>query len=339
VNAKERVVRAVRHQETGCAPYHVQFVPDERDKMARFFGDPAFEERIGNHLSYFDFRPPKREVRPGYFQDEFGVVWNRTRDRELGVVDQYLVDAGNVDSFPFPDPADPARYLDLQARVDRDADRYVVAKYAHGLFERAWMLYGMEDLMSDMILDPRPVSRLFDRLTEYFLDLQDRIAPYDGIDCVHYGDDWGQQHGLIMGPVLWRSFLKPRLKEIFDKAKKMGKTVYIHTCGDIQEILPDLIEIGVDIYDPFQPEVFDIYALKREYGKDLTFFGGISLQRTLPFGTPQEVAEETAYKARILSAGGGYVAAPSHAVTRDVPAENVEAMLAVLRKQLEGSVA
>jgi uroporphyrinogen decarboxylase len=333
MNCKERVIHAIRHQQTECVPYHVQFTPDERAKMAAYYGSEAFEDSIGNHLAFIDFRPPKRQVKPGYYMDEFGVVWNRTKDPELGVVDEYLVSAANVDTFVLPDPKEMARHGDAEARLKRYKDRFTVAKFAHGLFERAWMLYGMEDLMTDMILNPGTASRLMDRITEYFLELLDCIAPIEGIDCVHYGDDWGQQRGLIMGPKLWRSFIKPRMKEIYQKAKGMGKYVYIHTCGDIQEIIPDLIEIGVDVYDPFQPEAFDIYALKRQYGADITFFGGLSLQNTLPFGTAREVAEETAHKAKTLSAGGGYICAPSHAVTRDVPAENVDAMLGVLMNQ------
>ena len=333
MNCKERVIRAINHLESECVPWHVQFTPDEREKMAAYYGDASFEDKIGNHLAFIDFRPPKQQVKPGYFRDEFGVVWNRTKDRELGVVDEYLVSAANVDTFAFPNTKEMARYGNAEALLETYKDRFTVAKFAHGLFERAWMLYGMEDLMSDMILSPGTVGAMMDRITEYFLDLLDCIAPFDGIDCVHYGDDWGQQRGLIMGPKLWRAFIKPRMKEIYQKAKAMGKYVYIHTCGDIQEIIPDLIEIGVDVYDPFQPEVFDIYELKCQYGRDITFFGGLSLQKTLPFGTVQEVKEETGYKARILSAGGGYIAAPSHAVTRDVPAENVDAMLKVLMNQ------
>jgi uroporphyrinogen decarboxylase len=316
-------------------PYSILFTPEEKARVAEYYGDENFEDMIGNHFAYLDIRPPKEEVRPGFFKDEFGVVWDRTRDKEIGVATEYLVNAGNVDTFQFPDPADPRRYEKCQGILDINRDKFIVAKYAHCLFERAWMLYGMEDILTDMILEPARVHRFFDRITEYFLDLLDCIAPTDGVDCVHYGDDWGQQHGLIMGPKLWRTFIKPRMKELYGKARAMGKYVYIHTCGDIREILPDMIEIGVDIYDPFQPEVFDIYELKKQYGRDITFFGGISLQRTLPFGTEREVMDETAHKCRVLSQGGGYIAAPSHAVTRDVPPGNIDAMLRVLRNQQE----
>ncbi len=333
MNCKERVIAAIQHQETDFTPYSILFTPEEKEKMAEYYADPDFEEKIGNHFAYMDIRPPKEEVRPGYTKDDFGVVFNRTQDKSIGVVEEYPVNAENVDAFPFPDPKDPRRYSNCKKVLETCSDKFIVAKYSHCLFERGWILYGMEELMSDMILNPQAVNRLFDRITEYFLDLLDCIAPYEGVDCVHYGDDWGQQKGLIMGPRLWRTFIKPRMKEIYQKAKAMGKYVYIHTCGDIHEILPDMIEIGVDIYDPFQPEVFDIYELKKEYGKDITFLGGISLQHTLPFGTTAEVTAETAHKARVLSAGGGYIAAPSHAITKDVPAENVDAMLKVLKNQ------
>ena len=333
MNCKERVLQTVSHKETDIVPYSILFTPEAKSKMAAYYQNDLFENQIGNHFAYLDIRPPKIEIKPGYFSDEFGVVWNRTKDKEIGVVDQYLVDADNVDSFIFPDTKDPRRYERCENIIRNNKDKFIVAKFAHALFERAWMLYGMEELLSDMILNPQVVSRLFDRLTEYFLNLLNETARFDGIDCVHYGDDWGQQHGLLMGPKLWRSFIKPRMQEIYQRARSLGMIVYIHSCGDIHEIMPDLIEMGVDICDPFQPEAYDIYELKRQYGNDITYFGGISLQKTLPFGSVTDVAEETASKLKTLSKGGGYIAAPSHAITKDVPPENVNAMIKVLKNQ------
>lgn len=333
MNSKERTKKTIAHLETDIVPYSILFTPDEHKKMAKFYSDDNFESKIGNHIEYIDVRPPKTEIRKGFLKDDFGVVLNQTKSKEIGIVEECLVNSENFDSFVFPDTKDPQRYVKCKSTVAEKGDKFISAKFAHGLFERGWMLYGMEDLMSDMLLNPGVVNKLFDRLTEFFLDLLDEISKYDGIDCVHYGDDWGQQYGLLMGPALWRRFIKPRMKIIYQRAKDMGKYVHIHTCGDIQEIIPDLIEMGVDIYDPFQPETFDIFELKREYGKYITFLGGISLQRTLPFGTADEVREETLYKMNKLSKGGGYIIAPSHAITRDVPAENVDAMLKVLMNQ------
>ena len=154
--------------------------------------------------------------------------------------------------------------------------------------------------------------------------------PFDGF---YFGDDWGQQSGLIMGPNYWRRFIKPRMKRLYEKAKAKGLFIVQHSCGDIHELFPDLIGIGLDCYQTFQPEIYDIETIKREYGRDLAFWGGISTQRLLPFASPEKIRTETARIMRIMGKDGGYIAAPTHAVPGDVPAEHIEAMFDVFLHQ------
>jgi len=123
------------------------------------------------------------------------------------------------------------------------------------------------------------------------------------------------------------------MARMYERVKSKGKFVIQHSCGDIHEIFPDLIDIGLDVYQTFQPEIYHIDFIKKEYGKHLSFWGGISTQRLLPFGTIDEVKEKTAEIMRIMGKGGGYIAAPTHAVPGDVPPENVMAMLAVMMNQ------
>jgi len=136
-----------------------------------------------------------------------------------------------------------------------------------------------------------------------------------------------------MGPTHFREYLKPRLKVMYDLAHKHGKDVYIHSCGDNSPILADLIEIGLDVYNPFQPEPQDVYALKREYGKDLTFEGGIGTQVLLPFGTPEGIRAEIRRLKTEIGKGGGFIISPTKPILPDVPTENavacVEAILEV----------
>ena len=136
-----------------------------------------------------------------------------------------------------------------------------------------------------------------------------------------------------MGPKLWREYIKPRMTRMYDRAHKNGKYVIQHSCGDIRELLPDLIEIGLDCYQTFQPEIYDIEKTKAEFGMDLTFWGGISTQQLLSKATPEEVKRETARIMKIMGKGGGYIAAPTHSVPGDVPPENVLAMLDVFMNQ------
>jgi uroporphyrinogen decarboxylase len=154
---------------------------------------------------------------------------------------------------------------------------------------------------------------------------------YD-LDAVNLGDDWGQQHGLIMGYPRWREFIYPVLKRMYAEVKKIDRCVSIHSCGDVDELFDDLIGIGLDLFNPFQPEAMDVTALLPAYRGRLAFHGGMSTQRTLPYGTVDEVKAETR---RLIELGraGGYIFAPAHAVEGDVPLENMLAFLEVLKGQ------
>lgn len=195
------------------------------------------------------------------------------------------------------------------------------------MFERAWTLTGMENLLV-YISDPEFVDTLLDNILEYNLEIIDIALEYD-IDGFLFGDDWGQQKGLIMGPVLWRKFIKPGIAKMYEKVKSHGKLVAQHSCGDVSELFPDLIDIGLDIYQTFQPEIYNIKDVKKKFGKHLSFWGGISTQTLLPVATPDEVKRVTRETMEILGDGGGYIAAPTHAVPGDVPPENIAALIEV----------
>ncbi|MGQ9554718.1 MAG: uroporphyrinogen decarboxylase family protein [Anaerolineae bacterium] len=173
---------------------------------------------------------------------------------------------------------------------------------------------------------------LFDAITEHYLAMIDQSVRYP-IDAFAFGEDWGAERGLIMGPGLWRRFIKPRMARMFARVKEAGKFTWMHSDGDITAILPDLIEIGLDIYNPFQPDVMDVYAIKKQYGDHLCFHGGVSVQELLPHGTPAQVRTEAQRLIREVGADGGYILAPSHAVLGDTPAENIAALIEVVRNQ------
>lgn len=198
-----------------------------------------------------------------------------------------------------------------------------MAGIGFSLFERAWTLAGMENILMSMISDPDFVHNM--RIVENACDY--------GIDAMHFGDDWSQQTGLIMGPGLWREYVKPRLKEMYRLTKSKGKYVSIHSCDKIDEIIPGLIEIGLDVYNPFQPEVINVFEIKRRYGNDLTFWGGISTQNTLPFGTVQKTKDEVQKLLEQVGTNGGYIAASAHAIPGDAKPENIAAMIEILNGQ------
>jgi uroporphyrinogen decarboxylase len=167
---------------------------------------------------------------------------------------------------------------------------------------------------------------------DFWIPIIDIALEYD-IDAIMFGDDWGQQHGLIMGPGYWRRFIKPRMAKLYQRAKSKGKFVLQHSCGDCHEIFPDLIEIGLDCYQTFQPEIYNIAEIKKLYGKNLSFWGAISTQQCLPRMNAKQVQEEVIRIAHILSPGGGYILAPTHSIPGDVTPKNIMAMLEVFQNQ------
>ncbi|MDD3972960.1 MAG: uroporphyrinogen decarboxylase family protein, partial [Clostridia bacterium] len=149
----------------------------------------------------------------------------------------------------------------------------------------------------------------------------------------YFGDDWGQQKNMIMGPEYWRDYIKPRLKRMYKRVKDKGLYVIQHSCGDIEPVFDDLVEIGLDCYQTFQPEIYDIEKIKDIYTGKLAFWGGISTQQLLSRASADEVKKETARIMKILFKNGGYIASSTHAIEFDVPAENILAMYDVFTNQ------
>ncbi|MBN2557182.1 MAG: uroporphyrinogen decarboxylase [Clostridia bacterium] len=335
MNKKQRVVNSLNHIEPDRIPFEVSFTIPQWQKMAAYFGDNNFEDKINNHLKVIDYSMPHTELEyaPGHFMDQWGVVWNRSGpDKDIGIVENHVIEEPDAFGFDLPE----IDFNELGSRLVRfsesNKDVFKVFNIGFSLFERAWTLRGMENLLMDMIMHPDFVHGLLDRICGFNISLVEFAASYD-VDGVCFGDDWGQQRGLIMGPAMWREFIKPRLKRAYSAVRKSGKFVMQHSCGDISEVLPDVIECGLHCYQTFQPEIYDIARVKSELGNDLSFWGAISTQSMLPFETPDGVRQKTISIMKTLGPGGGYIASPTHAVPYDVPAGNIAAMLDVFENQ------
>lgn len=326
---RECVIRALRHEETPEVPVHTDLTEQE---AARLAADP-FGRRLlermenGSYLKYFQYwgYPEEGDV-PLHFTDDFGITWNRSgADRDIGVID--------VPSIAEPDIAlyrepyfNEKRFREQCEQTLRDkGDKFCFAGIGFSCFERLWSYVGMENALVYMLTDADFVDGLLDRICDFncrVIEVANEY-PFDGF---YFGDDWGQQKGLIMGPDLWRKFIGPRMKRMYGCAKKNGKFILQHSCGDISELFGDLIDMGLDCYQTFQPEIYDMGKIKAKYGKNLSFWGGISTQRLLPFASEEEIRETTRRTIRLMRQGGGYIAAPTHAVPADVPAKSLAAM-------------
>ncbi len=337
MDRRTRVKMAMAHKETDCVPYQVNFTQQAAERFAGYMRSrEVFDNLIHMELASLTGPGIAMDMDGEMFLDHFGVLWDRTGvDKDIGVVAKIRYEEPDVallNDFPVPDEAFVRRQIDNMLRSGLDTLK--IARISMAVFERAWSLRGMENFLTDMLAEEVFASALLDRIVHYNLRILDIVAGCDGVDGVYFGDDWGQQRpGLMMGPDTWRKFIKPCMKTLYGRVKASGKYVIQHSCGDNGEIFPDLIGIGLDMYNTFQPEIYDIERVKREFGGDLAIWGGVSTQALLPFATPAEVKKQTARLIRVMGKGGGYVVAPTHWIPGDVPPENIEAMVDVMLNQ------
>ena len=284
--------------------------------------------------------------------DEFGMGWQMPAEGGH-YHDLYLSPLANaetvadIENYPWPDPLDPARFEGLRQRADQvvfERRRGLVAeRMSSGMWEHAMWLRGYERFFSDMALRPKMVHAIMSKELELKMAYWGRIVELlEGHTIViSEADDLGRQNGLLVSLDMYRQLIWPYHKRLFDFIKSRAKNstkvyIFFHNDGAIYETLPLMVEAGVDIINPWQVNckgMNDTKKFKREWGKDLTIWGGsCDTQHVLPFGTPQEVRDETRRRIEDLAPGGGFVFAPIHVIQAGVPPENIMAWWETLQQ-------
>jgi uroporphyrinogen decarboxylase len=358
---KEKIKAAIEGRKPAATPYHFDLTLKINHKIADYYGieSEEVEKCIGNHFLYVSYEAPEsfkksddsakgtekhdggtitfemQKVGNNAFIDEFGVTWDNDRAYETG--DWGMVDhpVKNMDfsNYRFPHGWASGRFRGVEEFVRNNPDRFTVLLMV-GILDTAWHVTGMQDLLMGMALEDKNfINFMLDSALEFNLGVIEQIPPY--IDGVRFLEDWAGQEGLYMGIKNWRKYLKPRLKEMYTAAKNKGCAVMSHSDGNITEVFPDLIELGVDVSDPTQPEAMDLVFIKKEYGKDIVLFGGLGCQSTIPLGTPKDVVDEAKETLSLLGEGGKYILGPSGAVPTETPIENIVALIEFC-KELNG---
>ena len=244
---RERIIAAIKHEKTDFTPYSFDFTHQEYEKLAKYLDDKDFEQKIGYHMSGVGYDGWPREISygSGYFKDDFGVVWNRNcADKDIGVIEGFVINEPTMKDYKFPDFDEKEYRIKLEHLLATQKDNFKYAAIGFSMFERAWSLRGMENVLMDMIDEPEFLHELLDGIAYYNLKIINIALEYD-IDAFMFGDDWGQQKGLIMGPGFWREFIKPRMARMYARVKSEGKYIIQHSCGDLRDILPGL-DFGLD---------------------------------------------------------------------------------------------
>lgn len=336
-----RVLATGRRQQTDRAPRWVSCESAVATALHAQLGATDLDDFFGADLSGWGIGllPSERCTNfAGYFYRE-GVTWDEWgRGRVWDAADHYAEylypleraeSLADIVQYPWPDLSAPYRYRDLEARVAEAhaRGRACMGGIGETIFEIAWQLRSMERLFEDMLTDDEMAVYLLDTITDARVAMARGMARA-GVDILLSGDDVAMQHGLMMSRELFNRWFAPRLRRIFDAAReeKPDILIWFHSDGKIDDLIPDLLALGVDILNPVQPECVDHAWVKATYGDRLSFSGGLGVQSVLPFGTPDEVAEHVRTVMATLGKDGGLIIGPSHVLERDTPLENIIAM-------------
>ncbi len=362
---RERVIRALSHQEPDRIPFDLGSTANSSihmvayQKLKAHFGVDAEDVIIHKIMQTAMVHEPVlqaldidlRSVGPGTsdskpdipvgedgYQDEWGIV-RRKPPASLYYDLTVCPLAGSITlqdvvNFPVPDPHDPGYTRGLRERIRyyrENTDYAIVLRIPSVFVHTTQYLRGFEDWFIDLKADKKLAGALFDLVTEQSTALAEELLKIGGefADVVYTSDDMGMQNGPIVPPELYRELFKPRHQKYFDTVKKYTSAfIHFHCCGSIYKLLPDLIDLGVDVIHPVQVAARDMDSsiLGPEFGDRLSFWGGIDTQSVLPKGTTGEVKAEVKRRIRDFAPGGGYILGAVHNIQPDVPVENIIAM-------------
>jgi uroporphyrinogen decarboxylase len=317
------------HKDTGRVPYHFDFTPPAKRILEKYYGSTDLNNIIGLPIRWGG----PRTIKPLYadtetygdrLKDEFGVTW-AVSDNDRGTPMPCLHEP-DLSDYRFPDPHETYRFEYLDEWCKENSQHYRLI-WPGDLWERATFIRGMEHLLIDVMTDRDFVKELLRGIADYYLETMKIINDRFEFEAFGLSDDYGTQKNLIMSPEDWRDVVKPYLSEIGELAEKMGKDLMIHSCGNIYSVIGDLIEAGIDIIHPIQPETMDIYKIKKEFGNDATFQGGLNTQELLPFGSPEEIRKEMRKLKKEMGENGGFILEPGITVQGDIPLDNLIAMI------------
>lgn len=367
MTSRERVVTTLEHREPDRVPFDCNFIYEGYLSIQKYLGikpekdvypsspwlsisNPVeLLEALNIDLCYLGLgkssSAPVYEYGMDHYTDEWGVKFRKVEHPTGLHYDFYdpvfpEASVSDVENYPWPDPNNPELTAGLEEKAKglfENTDYALIGKFSNSIFEQAFYMRGFENMLMDLSLNPEFAEALMEKLVDIALTRLEVGLKACGqyIQCVRFaGDDMGQQNGMLMSPKTFREVVKPQFARYYKEARKKideynpSIKIMAHTDGDVYPIMPDYIEMGLDVLNPVQPYVAEMEhdKLKAEFGDQLAFHAAIDIQKVMPFGTPEEVKEEAIKTMKALGPGGGYILAPTHYLQADVPPENIIAL-------------
>ena len=308
---REYVKAAIQHKATDHVPYLIDFCPDAWDALKKTFGEIP-SGLVDNYVHGVGI--------PWWNWYQLESDWN---GMDTPTSKPKVIGVGNYDGI-----------ADSIKSTSDNTGKYILVMIYGSHFEKAYFSRGIENFLADMAGDQKFAKKLLNTIIEKNMVMLENILTIPEIDGILLGSDWGSQRGLLMSPAVWEDMIAPGEQREYELVHSYGKDVWVHSCGCIDVIIPRLIEMGLDVLNPVQPECMDIQMLKDNYGDKLSFWGGISTQDTLPYGKPDDVKKEARRVRDLMSKNGGYILAPSQSIQGDVPVENIIALLEVANESV-----
>lgn len=331
--SKSEVIKAIEKKNPSTVPGWYNWVADETwakygQKLNELMDDYT------NDIIMAGYSMPEEFVEPAPERDEFHIYYVNKPGVFSGMRKSDLAGSwAKIEKLMknFPDPYAKGRFDNAKASRMKHEDVYLAGHWWALFFERMIAMRGEEEFLTDIYLERQKLEKLGWAICDFFCGIVEGFADA-GMDGIFFSDDLGFSHSLVFRPEIFRQIFKPWYKKLFEKIRSCNMHVIMHSCGFIWEIIPDLIDCGLDVLH-FQPSVLEPKKLVKEFGKDLTFFGGIDIQKFLPNSTPAEIEKGIKEIFGTLDHdGGGYIAGPSNSIMPDTPFENIEKMLCSMKK-------
>jgi len=347
MNSRERVIRACNLEEPDTVPIYATFTSQVESALRSHLGVDEGEDvglALGNDVVSIEnpfgieegiFHNLLEMKEGDTYTNKWGIVW-----QHIGyyneMVKHPLADISSIselDDLDFDSYFDEGLFKGIEEQMKRHSGDFATIFGELSLFEASWFLRGFERFMKDLLSNERFALRLIDKVQDFFLKLAKRLLEYD-IDMILASDDVGMEKNMLISPAVWRKVLKPRWEEMFRELRKKKRDLIIcyHTCGHVTPIIPDLIDVGIDVLNPVQPRAMDPSELKEEFGDRLAFWGTVDEQRTLPYGSVADVESEVKLRIETVGSGGGLILAPSHNIQPDTSLENIMAFYRASKK-------